>query len=167
MNLIAYGAGTNLPPVLDTCCGSRMFWFDRKNKDALFVDKREESHILCDGRKLEIAPDTVADFTNLPFEDESFYLIVFDPPHMTSLGEKSWMAKKYGRLDGDWRKIIGAGFDECFRVLKTNGTLVFKWNETDVKLKEVLDLAPMPPFFGHRTGRQAKTIWVTFFKAQL
>lgn len=29
-----------LPPVLDTCCGSRMFWFDKKDPRALFVDKR-------------------------------------------------------------------------------------------------------------------------------
>jgi len=26
--------------VLDACCGSRMFWFDKKDDRALFVDKR-------------------------------------------------------------------------------------------------------------------------------
>jgi hypothetical protein len=25
-----------LPPVLDVCCGSRMFWFDRKDSRALY-----------------------------------------------------------------------------------------------------------------------------------
>lgn len=159
-----FDALVRLPPVLDACCGSRMFWFDRKNPLAIFVDKRSENHILCDGRKLEIAPDQVADFTDLPFPDNSFYLIVFDPPHMTSLGENSWLAKKYGRLIGDWKDMLRAGFEECFRVLKPNGTLVFKWNETDVKLKEVLELAPIAPLFGHTTGRQAKTVWVTFMK---
>lgn len=48
------------PPVLDACCGSRMFWFDRKTPQAIFVDKRTENHVLCDGRKLEIAPDVQA-----------------------------------------------------------------------------------------------------------
>lgn len=84
--------------VLDPCCGSRMFWFDKNNPDVEFCDIREFEDTLCDGRKLSVAPDTIADFTNLPFEDNTFWHIVFDPPHMTSLGENSWMAKKYGVL---------------------------------------------------------------------
>ena len=92
---------------------------------ALYMDKREEQHVLCDGRELKIAPDVCADFTKMPFPDESFWLVVFDPPHMNSLGENSWLAKKYGRLIGDWRDDLREGFLECFRVLKTNGTLVF------------------------------------------
>ena len=36
------------PPVLDACCGSRMFWFDRKDTRATFVDKRRERHTLPD-----------------------------------------------------------------------------------------------------------------------
>jgi len=141
-----------------------MFWFDRKDPRATFSDRREESHILCDGRALEIAPDIVADFTDLPFPDDTFSLIVFDPPHMTSLGATSWMAKKYGRLTGDWQQMLREGFDECFRVLKTDGTLIFKWNETDVKRKEVLALSQVSPLFGHTTGRQAKTVWAAFIK---
>ena len=154
----------SFPPMLDACCGSRMFWFDRENPDALFQDRRNEEHVLCDGRELKIKPDVVADFTEMPYPDETFYLVVFDPPHMTTLGANSWMAKKYGRLTGDWQDMIRAGFGECWRVLKPGGTLVFKWNETDVKLKDVLALAPVAPVFGHTTGRQAKTIWATFFK---
>jgi hypothetical protein len=70
-----------------------MFWFNKTDSRAMFVDKRRESHVLCDGRALEISPDLVADFTTLPFPAECFYLVVFDPPHMTSLGENSWLAK--------------------------------------------------------------------------
>jgi len=152
------------PPVLDACCGSRMFWFDHKNPAALFMDKREEKHVLSDGRDLEISPDVVADFTKMPFPDNTFFLVVFDPPHMNSLGANSWLAKKYGRLIGDWHDEIAEGFRECLRVLKPNGTLVFKWNTTDIPLEEVLALAPIRPLFGHTTGRQAKTIWATFLK---
>lgn len=151
-------------PILDPCCGSRMFWFDRKNPLVVFSDKREVKENLCDGRVLEVSPDVIADFTQLPFSDESFHLIVFDPPHMTSLGENSWLAKKYGRLLGEWQDEIREGFSECWRVLKPNGTLIFKWNETDVPLATVLELAPDKPLFGHVTGRQSKTHWVTFFK---
>lgn len=154
-----------LPPVLDACCGSRMFWFDSKDSRAIFVDKRRESHVLCDGRKLVIAPDRVCDFTNLPFPAASFYLVVFDPPHMNSLGANSWLAKKYGRLVGDWRDDISEGFRECIRVLKPYGTLIFKWNATDIPLEDILTLAPIRPLFGHTSGRQSKTTWVTFLKS--
>jgi len=64
---------TDFPPVLDACCGSRMFWFDRKDARATFVDKRRERHTLPDisskggSRELVIDPDRLADFTDLPF----------------------------------------------------------------------------------------------------
>ena len=85
--------------ILDACCGSRMFWFDKKNPNTLFIDKRSETITAKDRdkiRTIEVKPDIVADFTNLPFEDNSFYMVVFDPPHLKTLGETSWMAKKYG-----------------------------------------------------------------------
>lgn len=86
--------------ILDPCCGSRMFWFDKNNPDVEYCDIRELHTTLCDGRSLDISPDTFADFTDLPFKDESFWHVVFDPPHMITLGENSWMAKKYGVLQG-------------------------------------------------------------------
>ena len=81
-------------PVIDVCCGSRMFYFDKQDNRVLFCDKRNESHILCDGRTLEIKPDVQLDFTNLPFPDETFYLVCFDPPHLIHVGRNSWLAKK-------------------------------------------------------------------------
>ena len=62
--------------ILDACCGSRMFWFDRQHPDVVFMDCREESHILCDGRALEIKPDVVGDFRKMPFSDGTFRLVV-------------------------------------------------------------------------------------------
>lgn len=159
------GVGGVLPPMLDACCGSRMFWFDRSNPLALYMDKREEQHVLCDGRELKIAPDVVADFTDMPFPDESFWLVVFDPPHMNSLGANSWLAKKYGRLIGDWRDDLREGFSECFRVLKNGGVLIFKWNECDVPLAEILKLTPHKPLFGHPSGKAQKTHWCCFWKS--
>lgn len=83
--------------ILDVCCGSRMFWFNKNHPDVIFQDIRKEEHTLCDGRKLVINPDVVADFTDMPYKDETFYLVVFDPPHLKKIGESSWMAKKYGK----------------------------------------------------------------------
>ena len=48
--------------ILDACCGSRMFWFDKENPDVVFADNRELETTLCDGRKLVIKPDVKMDF---------------------------------------------------------------------------------------------------------
>ncbi|WP_296205668.1 class I SAM-dependent methyltransferase [Psychrobacter sp. UBA3962] len=150
--------------ILDPCCGSRMFWFDKQDNRAVFTDKRKENHILCDGRELVIEPDMIMDFTNLKFDDESFYMVVFDPPHLRKAGPDSWMAKKYGKLDENWPSMIRDGFAECFRVLKPNGTLIFKWNETQIKVSEILKLTDQKPVVGHISGKRANTHWICFLK---
>ena len=139
-----------------------MFWFDKANKDVLFCDIRTENHTLCDGRSLEIKPDMELDFTNLPFHDESFKLVVFDPPHLVKLGKNSWMAKKYGILNNTWQDDIKAGFAECFRVLEPHGILIFKWNECQILTIDILKLTEVKPLFGHISGKRANTHWVTF-----
>jgi len=147
--------------ILDATCGSRMIWFDKHNKDTLYMDNRQLTDILCDGRILNVNPDLVADFRNMPFEDNSFYLVVFDPPHLQRAGDSSWLAKKYGVLSFNWKKDILQGFNECMRVLKPNGTLIFKWNEEQVKLGEILKIIGRKPLFGNR---RSKTHWLVFMK---
>lgn len=143
--------------------GSRMFWFDRRHPDVVFMDRREETHMLCDGRTLEIKPDVVGDFRKMPFNDGAFRLVVFDPPHLIHAGESSWLAKKYGKLDQKtWREDLKSGFRECFRVLEPGGILVFKWCEDQVSTAEVLKLASHEPLFGHRRG---KTVFLVFMKS--
>lgn len=150
--------------ILDPCCGSRMFWFDKNNPDVEFCDIREYEDTLCDGRHLLIKPDTICDFTHLPFEDNTFYHVVFDPPHMNTLGENSWMAKKYGRLTEGWETMLEQGFSECMRVLKPNGTLIFKWNETDIPVSKILSIIKYKPLYGHKSGKLQKTHWMAFIK---
>lgn len=58
--------------ILDACCGSKMFWFDREHKETVYMDNRMENTTLCDGRKLIVKPDIVADFRKMPFENETF-----------------------------------------------------------------------------------------------
>ena len=152
-------------PVLDPCCGSRMFYFDRDDPRVLFCDVRQEETTLCDGRPLVVAPDVVADVTAMPWEDGSFPLVVFDPPHLHA-GATGWQAKKYGTLPSDWRDWMTRAFAECWRVLAPNGTLVFKWHEHRVKLPEVLACAPAEPLLGNRRPGASKTHWVVFFKPE-
>lgn len=147
-------------------------WFNKKNSATVFGDARSETITVTDNsrgnkkgtRTLEINPDSVMDFRDMPFENETFQLIAFDPPHLIQAGPRSWLAAKYGKLSDNWRDDLQKGFDECFRVLKIGGVLVFKWNETQVPLREIIDLPPYPPLFGQTAGRRGMTHWLVFMK---
>lgn len=155
--------------ILDACCGGRMFWFDKQHPNTLFVDQRQVEPISVgkgrNARTFSCQPDKVMDFRKLDLPDDSFSLVVFDPPHFVHIGKKSYMAQKYGKLDPQtWHDDLRQGFAECFRVLKENGVLIFKWNEYHIPLREILALTPEKPLFGHPSGKRQQTHWVCFMK---
>lgn len=150
-----------MKPILDACCGSKMMWFDKNNPDVVFNDIRNGTFEAY-GRETTISPDTQVDFKNLPFDSDSFHLVVFDPPHSKWLGGDTILGQKYGQLFSNWETEIVQGFKECIRVLKPNGTLIFKWNDKDIKLNKLLSILPQQPLFGHRSSK--RTIWMAFMK---
>ena len=152
--------------ILDPASSMRSFYFDKKDERVVFGDIREkETHLLTNNQTIHIEPDEVMDFRAIPYPDETYQCVVFDPPHLLNLSEKSWMRKKYGVLDKEtWKDDLTKGFAECFRVLKTNGTLIFKWNETSIPLKEILELTDQKPVLGHPSGKRMGTHWVLFIK---
>ena len=154
----------NNKPILDVCCGGRMFWFDKQNPFTIFCDNRELADNLCDGRTFRVKPDMLADFTVLPFADGAFKLVVFDPPHIVNGGDTAWMVKKYGRLPKDWEPVLHAGFTECMRVLDDYGVLIFKWCEDQIPVSKILHVINTQPLFGHKSGRAGKTHWLCFMK---
>ena len=152
--------------VLDVCCGPKGMWFDKNDNRVLYLDNRSETHenyYKSGYKKLEIKPDMVGDFTDIKQPDNSFWHIVFDPPHIkrNKLGE---ITKRYGRLEDGWQDMIRNGFKECFRVLKPNGTLIFKWCEVQFPIKEILKLTDKKPLYGHKSGKKMQTHWVCFIK---
>ena len=156
-----------MKPILDVACGSKMFWFDKNNPNVEFCDNRiVPYHEYYPKRYIEIKPDTVCDFTALPFPDKSFKLVVFDPPHLRWVGPKSYLRLKYGCLDENWPDMIHDGFAECMRVLDDYGVLIFKWSEVQIPLKKVLDAIgeEHKPLFGHRSGKNMNTHWMAFMK---
>ena len=161
------GDGMSNKPIIDVCCGSKMFWFDKNNPNVEFCDNREVPyHEYYRNRYIEIKPDTVCDFTALPFPDKTFKLVVFDPPHLTWAGPKSWTRLKYGCLEENWPAMIHDGFAECMRVLDDYGVLIFKWSEVQIPLKKVLEAIGKEhkPLFGHRSGKNMNTHWMAFMK---
>jgi SAM-dependent methyltransferase len=165
---LAFKPLVSLPPVLDVTCGVRGMWFNKQDSRALFVDQRAETVVEVHKGERDwvsyVAPDHVADFTNLPFPDESFSLVVFDPPHVARRAPKGNITKRFGHLTEGWRQILSEGFAECFRVLKPQGVLVFKWSAIQFPLSEILSLTDHAPLFGHQSGKASNTHWVCFLK---
>lgn len=48
--------------------------------------------------------------------------------------------------------------------VKPEGILIFKWNEEQIKIRQILDIIPYKPLFGHPTSNHGKTIWMCFMK---
>ena len=152
--------------ILDACCGGKMFWYNKNHPNATYMDNRKDEKGHSQFRpNHEVMPDIIADFKNMPFKDKSFKMVVFDPPHMF-LGENAEFTKSYGRLTKDtWKDELKRGFDECWRVLDDYGTLIFKWNQFDIKKKKVLEVLGRDPLFGHTTNRSTKnTHWLCYMK---
>ncbi len=152
--------------ILDVCCGGKAFWFNKNHPNTIYQDIRTEPKGFIEARpNYNVSPDVIGDFRDLKFKDKSFKLVIFDPPHLLAAGEKSWLRQKYGILNKEtWKEDLNQGFKECFRVLDDYGVLIFKWNETSIKVKEVLSCVDIEPLFGHPTAKSGKTKWFTFMK---
>lgn len=158
--------------ILDCTCGGRTIWFNKDHPNALYTDIREEPE-RCDKRrpKFKVCPDMLMDYRNLDFPDNSFSLVVWDPPHLKDLNVKSWFRVKYGSLNAEtWQQDIRQGFEQIMRVLKPRGVLIMKWscskqdNHRSISLKNMLKVLPEKPLFGHTTGSNSQTNWICFMK---
>ena len=161
--------------ILDATCGPKTIWYQKNHPFVTYMDKRKETiNTLQPGNKLickrivKIDPDVVADWTKtIPFADNYFDMIVFDPPHIVDKKKTkpSQLKMKYGYfLEDDYKRDLKKGITELFRVLKPNGVFIFKWCETSKKIEEILKLFPYPPMFGTRTGQANKNHWIVFLK---
>ena len=146
-------------------------WFDKHDDRALYIDCRDEEHKYSNGTgklyDIRIHPDRKADFTDMPFLSDTFAVVVFDPPHLMDKSRGGHMAKKYGTLPHDWADMLRKGLAECFRVLRPEGVLVFKWSSHHIPLAEVLALTPERPLFGNRKPHMTKTHWVLYMKPNI
>lgn len=161
--------------ILDVTCGSRSIWFQKNEPHTIYCDIRSGEFDIDvknitwgNGRihhkHMEVKPDIICSFTDLPFDNESFNLVVFDPPHIVDLPKSSWTFKAYGTLESGWQDMIRKGYEECMRVLKPNGVLVFKWSDVSISTREVINAIGAEPLFGHRSGKKMNTHWMCYMK---
>lgn len=161
--------------ILDATCGGRSIWHasNKYREDTLYIDNRKEDPGFHgqEGRTYSVQPDQVEDFRDLPFDDESFKLVIFDPPHIVKENGMESISghieKKYGALHAEtWQSDLKKGFEELFRVLEEGGTLVFKFADNHIDFQDILDLAPVDPLVGTMTKKSSscENRWFVFQK---
>ena len=160
--------------ILDACCGGRMMWMNKHHPNAIYIDNRiaKKGHIQKGYNPgHEVNPDIVMDFRDLKFPDKKFKLVVFDPPHLTSLTETSIMRRKFGCLNAEtWQGDLRKAFTECWRVLEDYGVLIVKWNDIEIPYKKLLSLFKQSPLFmnitaGHKALKEGnRSYWFCFMK---
>ena len=156
--------------IIDVCCGGRMFWKNKNHPNVIYQDIRKDILPLKEqyGMNFTVEPDIIGDFTNMPhIKDNSMKMVIFDPPHL-KLNTTAWMAKKYGTTkDVDLSKMLGDGFKECWRILDLYGTLIFKWNDGSIPIKEVKKYFPCEELINNRISTKGKsTYWFVFMKCE-
>jgi len=156
--------------ILDMTCGYRSMWFQKQDKGTIYLDKRNlEKHRTPDNRFLEVRPTVQADNRCLPFKDDVFNLVLFDPPHIiTDSFPQTNLTIKYGYLrKNSFVKDFLYAIREGFRVLKNNSFLILKWNTTNKTLRQILSICPVPPLFGTQVKSNYKNeTWFLVFRKE-
>lgn len=109
-------------PVLDVTANARKMW------DGVVWDGDR----VCSDIDPLTRPNVVADFRQLPFGDDSFGVIVFDPPHLppaaSSPRSKRQLVRDYGLAwsDDDVSACFAPFLAEAHRVLRQEGLIFAK-----------------------------------------
>lgn len=120
--------------ILDACCGPK-YWYrglheQFSDEELVFMDTREGQFSTHGRRETEefitIEPTKVGSITAIPWPDNTFSLILFDPPH-DKWGPKSFMRAQYGSwTHEDFIINTYHANKEFHRVLKPGGLVYAK-----------------------------------------
>jgi len=104
--------------IADVTYGRGVFW-------------RKCPHLQVDGSDIVTRPDAAYDFRDLPYADESYDIVVLDPPYIHSPGNHTTdhryqnAATTKGMLHRDIRELYRDGMREAMRVVRSDGGQVW------------------------------------------
>ena len=153
--------------VLDATAGNRHMWGGDKNDPrVVFMDKEEN---------LRIPPDIIATWDDIPYPDNHFRCVIFDPPHvfsLTSMYNQDPKARPNGakKIPG-WYGAFKSKRDAVLQIYNAQvefarvaPALLFKWNDASLSLDRILsvfthwDIVRIAP--GRSRGDKPSTWWV-------
>lgn len=176
--------------ILDATASNRSIWLIKDSPHILFIDIENE---------LQVPPDMVLDCTETGFKPHSYHTIFFDPPQWwgdtpsdnyyscKNLKESKAFSEKYGykgyftsyygtdkfKSKTELLTFLHKSQKEFNRILKDDGMLWVKWNETKIPLSKIL------PFFknwdemlrleigdNYQTLGVSQTYWMMFMKKE-
>ena len=136
--------------ILDATAGNRTMWHKKDPPNIIFADME---------RKLHVKPTIFCDTRQAPFRMQTFNTIIFDPPHLWG-GELDYTPTYPREIKRLKQKFKGKPFTyygwdkyqtriqlityiyyceaEFKRILKPDGLLWLKWNETKIDLNRIL-----------------------------
>ena len=154
---------------LDATAGNRMYWPNKNPPLTIFIDKEF---------RLSFPPHIFADFRALPFRDDVFRTVFFDPPHSCSIppwwSDPSMSKKRRGNLASWYGKFenkrdmfssIDKAQKEFARVARI---LCLKWSELEISLWKIIPFfnkwnrIQTKPHEGKFKVGKTKTYWITF-----
>jgi hypothetical protein len=145
--------------ILDAGCANRCMWRYKNNPNIIFLDRQ---------KKLERKPDIYASNTNLPFKNDTFDTVFYDPPHAWNIPthpfysypnntelhakypdmkQRGFAPSYYGielyKTREELVKYIYEAEKELYRVLKSDGVMWLRWsNLKTMSEKQALNLFP-------------------------
>jgi len=171
--------------ILDATAGNRTMWQTKAINQIIYIDME---------KKLTVKPMIFCCNTNTPFPDATFDSIFYDPPHFFNdtgsfyaIPDKETFLQKwqgYGTIPryygGDKYKnqmqLLGHIFraqKEFSRILKLDGLIWLKWNESMIKLGTVMrlfedwiPLLTIPVRLSNPNRTQKQTYWVCLCKSK-
>ena len=128
--------------ILDVTAGNRMMWRHLPNRDSpyiMFTDKENG---------LTYKPDIICNWRSLPFSDNRFLAVIFDPPHAWGFGDKSIHSNPNpdrSSGDGSWwgnpntkRELVLDMIYGQREFARVAPILCFKWNDNAMSLERAL-----------------------------
>lgn len=177
---------------LDATAGNRKMWRTKHTQNIIYIDIQ---------KKLAVKPLIFADSRCSPFQDKTFNNIFFDPPHAWGRNtgiyvipdKETWDKKRqhYKTYDktaeipsyygwdiytnrSSFMSYIYRSIREFTRILKDNGLLWVKWNDTEVSFSRLLTFfendwtllmsVPVHWVSGTRSYSSSATKWFLFEK---